>query len=273
MEDDLLAGAYDLHVHAGPDVRPRKFTATELVARAAESGMAGLVLKNHHSSTALQAAALQDRFPDLIVAGSLVLNEAVGGINPAAVDAALRLGARVVWLPTLDSLHERRFRGRPGGLTVFGQNGGLTRETRDVLALVAEHRAVLATGHLGPVEVTAVVRAAQELGIPHIVITHPEIAFLDLPVEFQFALRGPGVLFERSYPRPNFACGWDGLAARIRAVGVENSVIGTDLGQADSIDPVSGLLAMLGHLRSQGFSHAQVRLMACELPARLLPRR
>jgi hypothetical protein len=272
MEDDLLAGAYDLHVHAGPDVRPRRLAATELLARAAEAGMAGLVLKSHHSSTALQATALQDRFPELIVAGSIVLNEPVGGINPAAVDAALRLGARVVWLPTLDSLHERRFRGRPGGLTVFGQNGGLTRETRDVLQLVAEHLAVLATGHLGPVEVTAVVRAAQELGIPHIVITHPEIAFLDLSVEFQSGLRGPGVLFERSYPRPNFACGWDGLASRIRSVGVESSVIGTDLGQAESIDPVNGLAAMLAQLASQGFSREEIRHMACEVPARLLAR-
>lgn len=273
MEDDLLAGAYDLHVHAGPDVRPRKLTATELVARAAEAGMAGLVLKNHHSSTALQAAALQERVPDLLVAGSVVLNEAVGGINPTAAAAALRLGARVIWLPTLDSLHERRFRRRVGGLTVLGEDGSLTRETLEVLGLVADHRAVLATGHLGPIEVTAVVRAAQDLGVSHIVISHPEIAFLDLSIEFQSALRGPGVVFERSYARPNFACDWDGLAGRIRAVGVEHSVIGTDLGQADSIDPVTGLAAMLGHLRSQGFSHAEVRHMACELPARLLPRR
>lgn len=272
MEDDLLLGSYDLHVHAGPDLRPRRFTATELVAAAAASGMAGLVLKNHHSSTALQAAALQDRFPGLLVAGSVVLNEPVGGINPAAVDAALRLGARLVWLPTLDSLHERRFRGKSGGLTVLAENGRLTNQTLEVLRLVAESRAVLATGHLGPAEIAAVVAAAQDLGVSHVVISHPEIAFLDLSIEFQCSLRGPGVVFERSYARPNFACDWDGLAARIRAVGVEHSVIGTDLGQPDSIDPVSGLGAMLGRLRSQGFSHAEIRRMACELPARLLPR-
>ena len=42
----LLAGAFDMHVHSGPDVLPRKFDDAGLAKRAQSVGMAGFVLKS-----------------------------------------------------------------------------------------------------------------------------------------------------------------------------------------------------------------------------------
>lgn len=36
---DYLQGAYDLHIHCGPDVLPRKVTALEMAKRAVDCGM------------------------------------------------------------------------------------------------------------------------------------------------------------------------------------------------------------------------------------------
>jgi hypothetical protein len=109
-----LEGVIDTHVHAGPDVRPRKSTAWELARAAREAGMRAIVLKNHHCSTVPLAAALTEALPGIRVFGGLVLNHAVGGFNVEAVDAALRMGAAEIWMPTLSAENECAWRGRPG---------------------------------------------------------------------------------------------------------------------------------------------------------------
>jgi len=93
-----LVGAIDLHVHSAPDVRPRKMTALELAGAAKAAGMRGLLLKNHQTATTGVAATLREVVPGLAVFGGLVLNDAVGGWNPEAVDAALKMNAAEIWI-------------------------------------------------------------------------------------------------------------------------------------------------------------------------------
>ena len=52
---ELLAGAYDLHVHTSPSVFPRMEDGFELVQEADAAGMAGVMLKSHYEPTALRA--------------------------------------------------------------------------------------------------------------------------------------------------------------------------------------------------------------------------
>ena len=107
----------------------------------------------------------------------------VGGMNPLAVEIAAREGARVVWMPTVDAVNEASTgaRAEPGaklpawarlaascaseGIAIEpvagrGRHGRVLPETRAVLAVVAAHGLVLATGHLGRDEIFAVVDAA-----------------------------------------------------------------------------------------------------------------
>src|SRR5206468_6647170 len=92
------------------------------------------------------------------VFGGVCCDRQVGGVNPAAVETALRLGARLVWLPTLSSAQDvangvAEELGLPGpGLRVTDKHGTLLAATREVMDLVAEHDAVLATGHVSAEE-------------------------------------------------------------------------------------------------------------------------
>src|SRR5438105_2649963 len=123
--------------------------------------MSGVLLKAHEGATYDSAAVLDRLSPTLRVRGGIVLNRYVGGVNPAAVEAALRLGARCIWFPTLDAdAHARAF-GSTGayplqrggiesksGIRILDEDGRLVREAHEVLALVAEHDVLVATGHL-----------------------------------------------------------------------------------------------------------------------------
>jgi hypothetical protein len=74
-----LHGVIELHVHAGPDVRPRKTDALTLVRTAKAAGMRALLLKSHDTITA-----------DL----AQVVESALGGFNAEAVPVALARSPR-----------------------------------------------------------------------------------------------------------------------------------------------------------------------------------
>ena len=183
----LVQGAYDLHVHVAPDVPRRRIDDRALAQRFAELGLAGFALKSHYTSTAERAQIVSALVPDVEVVGTLTLNCAVGGMNALAVEIAAREGARIVWMPTVDSPAETAGRTEPKdgdkvpqwarlqhelrslGLSVdavhvTGSDGALLPETRDVLRAIARHGLILATGHLARDDTFAVVDAALERG-------------------------------------------------------------------------------------------------------------
>ncbi len=191
---ELLRGAIDTHVHSFPDVIPRKLDDLELVEQARAAGMRGLVLKSHVFSTAERAWLLNRLNPDFRVAGGLVLNDPVGGLNPRAVEAALKLGALQVWMPTLSAANHREHLGGSGTLTVLC-DGRLRPEVTEILSLLAETDAILATGHLSPHEIEVLIEAALERGVSRINVTHPEWPVTALPIESQRRFAQTGRVF------------------------------------------------------------------------------
>jgi len=260
----MIPGCIDPHVHAGPDLRPRKLTALELARLAASKGLAAIVLKNHYTSTVPLAATVTEAVPGIRVFGGLVLNEWVGGLNPAAAEVALKMGAAEIWLPTWSAENERAYRGRPGtGLKVIDDHGTLRQEVREIIRLVAAADRILGTGHLAPREILAVAREAQAAGLRKLLVTHPEIEFIRLPVTTQRELAAQGIRFERCYARwPPFVFDWDGLAREIREVGVDSTILASDLGQAENPDPVQGFAQMLEELSQRGFTARELDIMA-----------
>ena len=103
---ELVRGAYDLHVHTGPDLLPRSASDLDLAYRCRERGLAGFVIKSHYVPSAPRAALVRSLVPDIKALGSVTLNAAIGGINTVAVEIAAREGARIVWMPTFDSVNE-----------------------------------------------------------------------------------------------------------------------------------------------------------------------
>src|SRR4051812_3605895 len=100
------AGVIDMHVHPDPDVFGRALSDVEMATVARRKGLRGLVLKNHVVTTADRAALAMQAVPGIEIWGGIVLNSAVGGINPSAVEWMHRMSGsrgKVVWLPTFDS--------------------------------------------------------------------------------------------------------------------------------------------------------------------------
>ena len=178
--EDLLKGAYDLHIHTAPDVVQRKCGDLELARRLVHRGMAGCAIKNHYFDTAVRAKLLQEQFPQLRVAGGVTLNRSVGGVNPDAVERSAQAGGKLVWFPTLEarSYQQYQHRNEPSAdlsrfLSVCDEKGNLLPQALEVLDVATRHQMVVGTGHIGADEGMALVRAAAERGCT-VVLTHAD---------------------------------------------------------------------------------------------------
>lgn len=291
--EGLLEGAFDTHVHSGPDVLPRRFDDFELAQRFRDQRMGGFVLKSHYICTADRATLVNKAFPEVQAFGALALNNSVGGLNPLAVDIAGRLGNKVVWLPTVDSKNElesiagqtdesklpywmsiaREIRalGIAGAWLTVTQDGKVTEQARQCLELISRYDMVLATGHIRPDEMLPVARAAKEAGVQRIIITHPEFPTTRLSIEQQRELAGYGAYFERCFTTPHSGkTTWEQVFDNIRQVGVSSTILATDLGQSTNPYVDEGLKIFYGKLLDAGFAEADVQRMTRDNPAALL---
>ncbi|HEY7019276.1 MAG TPA: DUF6282 family protein [Gaiellaceae bacterium] len=280
---ELVRSAYDLHVHVAPDVIERRIDDVDLATRFVEHGLAGFALKSHYTSTAERAQVVARAVPGIDVVGTITLNRAVGGLNPLAVEIAAREGARIVWLPTVDAVNEAEAREPANGVSPplwariqaelrdqgmepqpvpVDEHGAPLRELREVLAVVARHGLVLGTGHLARDEIFAVVDAALEAGVRHVVVTHPEFPAQALDLEDQVALAERGALLERCFTTPHTGkCSWEAVCEGIRATGPERNLLSTDLGQPANPPVEDGLALFVDRLAEGGISEAELRTM------------
>lgn len=250
---DSLRGAIDLHVPCAPDVVPRRFDAIDVARAAAAAGFSAVVLTSHLTPTMATAMLAAKMAPEVAVHGALVLNDCSGGFHPAAVETALALGARAIWMPTYSAHNHKVREGGHGGLTVFDAHGELRQHVKEVLILVARAKVLLATGHLSPEEGAAVIRYAYQQGARRLLVSHPERATTRYPVALQRDLARYGVFFERRA---------DGVE-EIAAVGVESTVLSSGLGEYGEPAPLDALLGA-------GMSEAQLRQMMVDNPRHLL---
>ena len=275
---ELVRGSYDLHVHIDPDVVGRIVDDVTLAGRFRALGLAGFGLKSHYTSTAERARVVTRVVPEVRAIGTIVLNAAVGGLNPLAVEIAAREGARIVWLPTVDSENEASEEGdKPAKQPVwrkiqdeFAAAGVATEPVRltesglaKVLEVVARHGLVLATGHLGRAEIHTVVDAALAAGVSDVVVTHPDYPTQGVPLDEQRSLADRGALLERCFaPIHTGKVTWEKTFEAIRATGPEHNVLSTDLGQVTTPPVEDGLALLADRLLEAGFSEDDVRTMA-----------
>jgi hypothetical protein len=277
---ELVRGAYDLHVHVEPDLAKRRIDDVSLARRFGDLGLAGFVLKSHYVPTAERAAVVRAAVPRVEALGAITLNAGVGGLNPQAVEIAARGGARIVWLPTVDSENEASEDGpKPAKQPVwrkiqdeFAAAGVAAEPVRlthsglaGVLAVVARHGLVLATGHLGRAEIRAAVDSALSAGVSRIVVTHPDYPTQGVPVDEQRELARKGAVLERCFaPIHTGKVSWEATFEAIRATGPQHNVLSTDLGQVANPPVEDGLALMADRLLAAGFTEDDVRRMAVE---------
>lgn len=289
--DRLLVGAVDLHCHSGPSVMKRSLDHIEAMRDAAAAKMKAVLVKDHYYSAVPITQMLNKHFTDLgvLMMGGVPLNNSIGGINPHAVDHGIKLGARIVWMPTFHAAnhiaHQRK--AKPGEefppknttslppepVPFLGADGQPTDALKLILDLIAKHDLVLSAGHIHISEIWPLFDEARARGVKRLLVNHPSY-LIDASHADIRQLAGMGAYLEHSL------CMWfggpgdklygpDELKTLIEAGTIERTILGSDLGQAWNCSPVDGFRQTMAMLLDLGYSDSEIRRLtsgnACDL--------
>lgn len=284
----LLVGAIDMHCHSGPSVMPRMIDHLEALEEASGAGMKALLFKDHFYSATPVTELLASHFGHLGVTllSGVPLNDTSGGLNPYAVDHGLKLGARLVWMPTFSAANHIRHNRhghllptivpmkRPKMLTVVDDDGRIKDEVKEILDQIAEFDAVLSAGHLHISEIWPLFEEAQTRGVRRRLVQHPTYTIGASYADIR-ELTESGAFVEHSlcmfiaesrfqyYPSEQ-------LKAVIDAGGTGQTILGSDLGQVNNPTPVTGFRAVIRLCIELGFDDPTIRLLVGGNAARLI---
>jgi hypothetical protein len=191
---------------------------------------------------------------------------------------------KVVWLPTFESdKHVKTFSKPDAKGIVVAPNGKVTPEMEAILKIIARENLVLATGHVHPEEVLAVVRRGRELGVKNILITHGLTNVPGLTMAQAKEVAGMGAVIEVCYLQfqagPNaplaFLKHWTQIGAKhvaqaVKELGARSLIVSSDLGQSANMTHPDGLEVAITSMKGEGISDADIDTMMRKNPARLL---
>ena len=192
---DLLRGAIDIHVHAGPHIfsSPRRVDPFQAAQQAQAAGMRAIVYMDVFEMSNGTAWLVNRAVPDFRTYGGLILNTVYGGMNPRAVKTALYYGDGAKYISF--GAHSTYFQAMREGRIVDGRFVPLSElypkfkheeldrciripvdekpgpELDEILHLIADHPHVyLNTGHVSVPEAMRLVDLAQEYGIEKVLV-------------------------------------------------------------------------------------------------------
>lgn len=278
-----LKGVIDMHVHSNPDIRHRAYDDFELMEAAIRVGARAIVIKTHQGTT-VDRAYLCNRHNEIIhhgdndftMFGSVTLNRQMGGLNAAAVESGLKLGAKVIWLPTQSARNnlEKQKRDLSKAVEVI-RDGKIVPELQDIFQLIKDFDVVLGTGHLSPEEIFRVVEAARNAGVRKIVVTHPEWWMVGMSLEDQVRLvQDYDIILEHCFAQPmgggKYKSNLPLNLEAIQACGYKNVMVSTDGGQVENPFWEAALEQYIQYLADHGISEEQIFYMTHEIQTRLL---
>jgi hypothetical protein len=283
-----LENAIDVHCHPYPDLFPRLTDDRGVVQRARELGMRAVVIKCHFESTVGRAYDVSQQFDDIDVYGGIVLNRHTGGINPAAVETSIRLGAKTVWMPTVDADEHARVFGSTGGYDTqksdsrevdpisIAKDGKLTQECQDMLDVLAYYdKAALATGHISAEAVALLTQTAVERGVKRIIIQHPFFRIPKVSIDQLKALTSLGAVAELEYGNLSPFWAWEGqsldlMRKAIAEIGAEHFILISDTGPRHNPLPPDCLRVLAQCFYEKGVTRNELRTMMVTNPAESL---
>ena len=285
--DTLLHGAVDLHCHSGPSVMHRKLDHLEEIAEADAAGMRAILFKDHFYPAGPVLDLIRrrrDPASDLLLLSGIPLNNTLGGLNVHAVAHGLKLGARLVWMPTLCASNHLRTAFRydvsgkigmrqPTGIDILTDAGKVKDEVKQILDLIAEHDAALSGGHLHISEMYPLFTEARTRGVTRMMVAHPTF-WIEADLGDLRELGRMGVYMEHcacmlvDCPTRKFTC--EDLTAYVEAGGLEQTILGSDLGQPINPKPVEGFRAVIALCLEAGFSPEETRRLTSTNACRLM---
>lgn len=291
--DRLLRGSIDLHCHSGPSVMRRYFDHYEALQEAASIGLKALLIKDHCYSATPVTEMLNKHFGHFGVKllSGVPLNNPVGGLNIHAVDHGIRLGAKLIWMPTYCAANHVRYHQThaefvdqfpktdiltvpPSPITVLDESGKLRAEVLPILDLIAEADVVLSSGHLNITEIWPLFEEAKKRGITRLLCNHPTF-IIGATVEDVRQLAGMGVYVEHSscmFTPGNKYMFYDPqqLQELIEAAGLDRTILGSDLGVFDGFKLAEGSRAVIEVLLDLGYGEEDIRRLTSTNAAKLI---
>lgn len=282
MKKINLEGIIDLHVHSAPDIRERAYNDFELMEAAIRVGAQAIIIKSHHGSTTDRAFLVNEynrlkykNTNDFVMYGSITLNYVVGGLNPIAVETALKMGAKKVWLPTGSAKnHLEKFK-KDGGIYCLDEKDEVVPELKKILSLIKEYDVILGTGHISVKEIFKVVEYAKSIGINKIVVTHPEFWVVGMSHEEQEKIvKEYDVFLERCFAQPLgngiYKSNLEDNYKIIKKIGCNNIIVDTDGGQVENPNWEIAFEQYMEFLYDKGISEKELDIMTKKNAKKLL---
>lgn len=280
MKQNRLEGIVDMHIHSAPDIRQRKLDDVEIMEAAIARGVRAVVIKSHMVPTADRATLVnrmaREKYGDVpfTMYGGITLNRSVGGLNPWAVEAACKLGAKVVWLPTMTAENHVN-KGSTGPGVAVCRDGKVVDAMQDIFTVVKEFDVVLATGHISPAECFTVTEAARAAGVKKVVITHPEFHIVGMSPEDQIRIvKDYDVMLEKVYAQPIgggvYKKNLQDNVEIMRAIPAKNIIVATDGGQMQNPEWYNTIAEYIDFLYDAGIPEEDIIQMTCTNPKAML---
>lgn len=275
--ESLLRGAVDLHVHSAPCLFPRWGSDVQLAREADANGLQAILIKSHFEST-VGRASNAGQAHRVHILGGLVLNPFICGFNPSAVEVACRLGARVVWMPTLQEVPPKgsgvdldllRIRDRLS----LPRRGEASAALQQIISVLRDYHVTLATGHLAPGESLYLLDLCHRIEMRGLIFTHPFSPLIEATSEqIEQAIElGAKIEIEAfTFVYGNNQALAARVAALIRRVGAQNFFLSSDGGQAGYPNPCASLHALIRLMAQAGVSLRDLETMVRVVPADLV---
>ena len=284
----ILKGGIDMHVHGYPEALvDTGWDFGWMAKQAYDAGMRAIVCKSMHSDTAPMVYFIQqiiekyakekDEEPHPFNAyGGVVLNWSVGGLNPVAVETSLKLGAKIIWLPSHDAAHHMRvLEETTKGIEMLDGNDNPVPELIEIFKLVAKHDVILDLDHTGTKERFIMTEQAQKYGVKKILLTHPQWSVnrmsIDQMAEISKLGAYIGLYLYSAFPHfNNPTCDRTEVLKIIEKVGPEKCVMATDFGSMLNPPPLEGMKLYIRLLLAMGVSENDIKTMLVTNSSKLL---
>ena len=287
-ERDILKGILDIHVHAGPSVANRQVDAADMLKEAVVAGYRGFLVKDHYFPSCRGVKMVQEHCDakGVEIYSSMCLNNSMGLFNLMALDAAINMGAKIIYFPTVSSKnhidhHKGNFVGS-GKMSVpetpvvyVDENGVMDPAAVECLKLIAEKDVVLGTGHGTAWEIDHLVEKALEVGVKRILVNHPQF-HIGASYEQMTKWAKLGAYIEMNvcvFTSGSKLGSLDDqvIADMLKAVPLEQMILDSDMGQNGNGSPVEGMYRFIRLLMDKfGLSEEDINLIAKTNPAKLL---
>ena len=215
LSQELLKGAIDIHVHAGPHIfsSPRRVDPFQAAFQARDAGMRAIVYMDVFEMSNGTAWLVNRVVPDFQTYGGIILNTVYGGMNPRAVKTAISYGdgAKYVSFGAHSTYYQAAREGRlvEGSFVPLSELYPKFKEEEldrciripldeppgpkldEILRLIAVNPQIyMITGHVSAEEAVRLVDLAGEYGIEKVVVSSAVTKISDMSQLEYMADRG-----------------------------------------------------------------------------------